>query len=195
MDKKVYITAVLLVALSFSMAACGKKESGEKKENLSPKQQVSAPVEPGITPQVSEEEAEKMADEQKAIVQQAEVQEQQAQKEVAKKVVTSSVAESVPIPDGFPVQNVPIIQGAQIVSASKEGNTYHMVLRVNISSQDAYKHYFDLYDATGSVRIVAQSAGKSLSIERTKSGLTTDFAFADENEGASKITMKVAEAN
>lgn len=194
MKRRFLIAAVLLVAVSFSISACAKKDSGEKTDHTQPVQ-AAGPIEPSAAPHVSQEEAQKMAEEQKTIAQQAKAQEQQAQKEVAKKVVTSSVAESAPIPDGFPVQNVPIIQGAQIVSASQDGNTYNMVLRVNISAQDAYQYYFDLYDATGSVRIVSQTAGKNLAIERTKNGLTADFSFADESEGTSEVTLKVVAPN
>ncbi len=70
-----------------------------------------------------------------------------------------------------------------------------MVLRVNISSNDAYKYYFDLYDSLGSVKINSKSENSSLSIERSKSGLKADFAFANENEKSSKVTIKVVENN
>ncbi len=65
-----------------------------------------------------------------------------------------------------------------------------MVLVVNIPSSDAYKHYFDIYDATGSALIVSNEENKSLSVERKKSGLKADFSFISEGESKSKIIIK-----
>jgi hypothetical protein len=189
-NKRFLATALLIVALSLLMSACGKKDNGEGAAGPGQKPTAgTAEANPVLAPKASKEEADAMAKEQEAIVQKAEEQEQQARKKAAQKVVTSSVAKSAPVPDGFPVQSVPIIQGAQIVSASKSGNTYNMVLRVNIPASDAYHNYFDLYDATGSVR--TQTEGKALSIERAKNGLTANFTFENEGQGTSKITMQV----
>lgn len=189
---------VFILAITF-LSACGKKK--EEVTSIPEPQDVEvveetpvpSPLAEAIAPKVNEEEAKVIASEQKKVAAEAKKQEIQAEREVAKKVVTSSVAESAPIPDGFPVQNVPIIQGAQIVSASKNGNTYNMVLRVNVSASDAYKHYFDLYDSLGSVKINSKSENTSLSIERSKSGLKADFSFADENEKSSTVTITVVE--
>ena len=201
MSKKVILfvlLAVVVVSVVCTLAFCGKKPVETAVDGVVPTASTepvaeSAPV-PYVAPQVTVEEAKVIHEEQKKVAEKAKVEEKQAEKEIAKKVVTSSVAVSAPIPDGFPVNNIPIMQGAQIVSASKsESNgfsTYNMVLRVNIPKEDSYKYYFDLYDSMGSAQVTAKKSGESFTIERAKSGLKATFVFENEEDAVSTITIK-----
>ena len=148
---------------------------------------------PSATPKLTEAEVEDLKQEQKKVVEQAKKNEVAAEKAVANKVVTSSVEKSEPIPDGFPVLNVPIIPGAQIIASSKSGNTYAMTIKVNIPVEDAYNHYFNLYDAIGSARITSQIANKSLSVDMSKKGLKMEFTFESDGENSSNVTMNVTD--
>ena len=192
MLKKIIVFALSFVVVLGALTACGKKPVETAVDEVAPTastETVPATV-PYVAPQVTVEEAKVIHEEQKKVAEKAKVEEKQAEREIAKKVVTSSVAESAPIPDGFPVNNIPIMQGAQIVSASKSGSTYNMVLRVNIPKSDAYKYYFDLYDSMGSAQVTAKTVGESLSIEREKSGLKASFKFENEEDAISTITIK-----
>jgi len=187
--------AVVVVVVLGTLTFCGKKpvETAVDGTVTTSTEAVVAPV-PYVAPQVTVEEAKVIHEEQKKTVEKAKAEEKQAEKEIAKKVVTSSVAVSAPIPDGFPVNNIPIMQGAQIVSASKSesngSSTYNMVLRVNIPKEDGYKYYFDLYDSMGSAQVISKKPNESFTMERAKSGLKATFTFENEEDAVSTISIK-----
>ena len=194
MSKKIIVFALSVVVILGVLTACGKKPAetavdGTATASTDPVAQV-----PYVAPQVTAQEAKVIHEEQKKVAEKAKAEEKQAEREIAKKVVTSSVSVSAPIPDGFPVNNIPIMQGAQIVSASKSeangSSTYNMVLRVNIPKEDSYKYYFDLYDSMGSAQITSKKPNESFAMERAKSGLKATFTFENEEDTVSIITIK-----
>lgn len=194
MLRKVIVFALSVVVILGVLTACGKKPVETAVDDTATASTEPVAQVPYVAPQVTAQEAKVIHEEQKKTVEKAKAEEKQAEKEIAKKVVTSSVAVSAPIPDGFPVNNIPIMQGAQIVSASKSesngSSTYNMVLRVNIPKEDSYKYYFDLYESMGSAQITSKKPNESFVIERAKSGLKATFTFENEEDTVSTITIK-----
>ena len=120
---------------------------------------------------------------------------QEAPKTVEDRVVTSSVAKSVPIPEGFPLNYLNIIQGAQITDASKSQENgavkFKLVQKVNIAPEDAFKFYNDLFSASHSYKIESSETGVKIVVTRAKSGLSAELDFQADSEG-SIVTINAA---
>lgn len=115
--------------------------------------------------------------------------------EIMKRVETSTVAESVPIPANFPISYVPIIDGAQIIKGeSKEEadkTIFDVTQSVNLVPQDAYKYYSDLYTDAPSYVLSNEKEGETLTVERSKNGVSATLQFVAAEEGKSQIIMQV----
>jgi len=115
--------------------------------------------------------------------------------EIMNRVETSALAESVPIPANFPISYVPIIDGAQIIqgeSKTEAGQTvFNVTQSVNLVPEDAYRYYSDLYTDAPSYILSNEKEGETMSVERSKNGLSATLQFIAAEEGKSQIIMQV----
>jgi hypothetical protein len=115
--------------------------------------------------------------------------------EIMERVEISTLGESIPIPDNFPISYVPVIDGAQIIQGESQDEAdktiFNVTQSVNLVPQDAYTYYSDLYAEAPSYVVSNEKVGETMSIERSKNGLSAVLQFLADGEGKSKIIMEV----
>ncbi|MDF2594705.1 MAG: hypothetical protein K0R69_1046 [Clostridia bacterium] len=143
----------------------------------------------------SESTASEAAVQPAAVQSNEEAKSETTSEEIMERIETSTLGESIPIPDNFPISYVPIIDGAQIIQGESKEEADKMIFNVtqsvNLAPEDAYRYYSDIYAEAPSYVVSNEKEGETMTIERAKNGLSAVIQFLADGEGKSKIIMEV----